>query len=307
MHPLAQAAQPGTLDALVESIQSLPWAAHALAIAGLTAGLILWAMGRRVLRPIFCVLGAITGAGLGFVAIPSTGWTHIGSIPSPFVGLFAGGTAGAVVGFVLYRFAVAISFAVVASLAGVLISAASLQLSPQAQDAAGAAVESYRQRLAEHDKEHVAATAPRESPVAESPERRLARDAAERAQTFLQALGSELQSRWTALPARSRFIVLLSGVAGLGIGFLTGLVMPARSAAAVTAAFGSAVWIPSGVWLSSVLDLPGRGLLDLGPTVWLAAWVVVAAIGFVVQMTGTARRKGDASGKPKPHPDRKAD
>lgn len=303
---LAQAAQAGTLDALVEAIRSLPWAAHALATGGLIAGLILWAMGRRVLRPIFAVIGALTGGGLGFFVLPAIGPATIAGVPAPFLGLFVGGVLGIVGAYVLYRFAVAISFAAVAGLAGILIAASALHLQPEAKGATEAALDSARQRLAEAEQEHTAAMAtPEAQPPPRSTEQKILNDAGQRARAFLNALADEFQSRWGALPARSRLIVLLSAVGGTGLGLMLGLLMPTRSAAAVTACFGSAVWLPSAVWLTSVLALPGRGLLDLGALAWLITWIVVATLGFVVQMTGSAKKAkpaAKAQGESKPNP-----
>lgn len=300
---LAQAAQSGTLDALVESIRSLPWAAHALATGGLVAGLVLWAMGRRVLRPIFAFIGALTGGGLGFFVLPAVGPSTIAGVPAPFLGLFIGGVLGIVAAYVLYRFAVAISFGAVAGLAGILIAASALHLQPEARGATEAALDSARQRLAEADQEHAAAMAPLDRQPKPPEDGRILKDAGQRARAFLEALADEFQTRWGALPARSRLIVLLSAVGGTGLGFLLGLLMPTRSAAAVTACFGSAVWLPSAVWLTSVLALPGRGLLDLSALAWLITWIVVATLGFVVQMTGGAKKpkpgaKPQAEGKP---------
>ena len=284
---LAQTAA-GPLDALAESIRSLPWAAHALAGVGLTAGLILWAMGRQVLRPVFCILGAVIGGGMGFFFLPLLAPATVWDIPTPLLGLGAGSILGAASAFGLYRFAVAISFASVTALGGILISVVTLQLTTQATDATSAALGAARQHLAQLDQEHAAAVAP-PPPVVQLQDSRaqaLARDAAERARAFLGALGSEFGTRWESLPGQSRAIVLMSTVGGAFVGFLLGVLMPARSAAAVTAGFGGAVWLPSAVWLSSLLHLPGRGLMDLSATAWLIAWVVVALIGFTVQMSG---------------------
>jgi hypothetical protein len=283
---LAQTAA-GPLDALAESIRSLPWAAHALAGVGLTAGLILWAMGRQVLRPVLCILGAVVGGGAGFFLLPLVTPAEVWEVPTPLLGLGVGSIMGAASAFGLYRFAVAISFASVTALAGVLVSVVTLQLTTQATDATTAALDAARQHLSQLDQEHQAALAP--PPAAQLQDTRaqaLARDAADRARAFLSALGSEFGTRWESLPGQSRAIVLMSTLGGAFVGFLMGVVMPTRSAAAVTAGFGGAVWLPSAVWLSSLLHLPGRGLMDLSATTWLVAWVVVALIGFTVQMSG---------------------
>lgn len=228
---------------------------------------------------------------MGFFFLPLITPAEAWGIPTPLLGLGTGAIVGATSAFGLYRFAVAISFASVTALAGVLISVTALQLSPQANEATHAAMDSASRHLAQLDQEHADALAgPPPPPAAvqlqDSRAQALARDAAGRARAFMSALGDEFGSRWDTLPGQSRTIVLMSTVGGALFGFLMGLLMPTRSAAAVTAGFGGAVWLPSAAWLSSLIHLPGRGLMDLSATSWLIAWAVVALIGFTVQMSG---------------------
>ncbi len=281
----------GTVDELAAAVRSLPWAAHALAAGGLVSGLILWCIGRKVLKPIYATIAGLAGGAFGFFGLPLTGLDYVASIPSPYVGLAIGGVLGLVIGVALYRFAVAVSFGAAAGLAGILISATALNLQPQAREATRAAIAALEQQMADVEAEHAAAVQPAEPPSPEAKQQGAAQAVADQAKAFLSALGEEFSSRWAALQAGDRIVVLGSGAFGIGLGVILGLIMPVRSAMAVTAMFGSAVWLVSAVWLLNAVDSPGRELLDRGAAGWLVIWTAVALIGFIVQRSGLPGKK----------------
>jgi hypothetical protein len=114
------AADPG-------SVTNLPWVAHAVIAVALAAGIIMWLSGAKLLKPVFCVLGAMAGGGIGFLLGP-TATSSVFGVPSPYVGLAVGGLMGFVTGIALFRFAVAISTGLAFGIAGLLVSVTYLNL-----------------------------------------------------------------------------------------------------------------------------------------------------------------------------------
>lgn len=282
----------GSIDALVASIQGLPWAAHWVAVAAVVAGLLLWGVGRQVVKPLFCLIGGIAGGVGGFLGASLVGIEQIGTVPAPFVGLGLGGVLGMAVAASLYNFAVAVGFGAVAGLTGVLVAATVLELHTEARTAIDAAIGVQQQRLADFDSERAAILAQLDTAARPAPAKTASGNSlTERARALASGLGEEFQSRWGTLDPRSQFIVALAGLGGAGMGFLIGLLLPGRSAAAATALLGSAVWLTGGVWLAGALDLPGREFLDRGPKEWLIVWLSVAGVGLAVQLQGMGSSK----------------
>ncbi len=278
---------PGSIDALAASIQGLPWAAHWVAVAAVVAGLLLWGVGRQVVKPLFCLIGGIGGGIAGFLLASMTGVDAVGTVPSPMLGLGIGGLLGLCIAASLFNFAVAVGFAVVAGISGILVSATVLELQNEARSALDATIAVHSQNMAGFDSERAA--------ILHQPREGLGAGAAAsltgRARELAWGLGGELQSRWGTLDPRSQFIVGLSALGGAGVGFLIGLLLPHRSAAAATALLGSAVWLTGGVWLAGALDAPGREFLDRGPKEWLIVWLGVAGLGLAMQLQGMSRHK----------------
>ena len=128
------------------------------------------------------------------------------------------------------------------------------------------------------------------------------------AQQLYASARASLSESWNATPVGHRLWISAAGVMGLLLGTLAGIAMPLWAAAAVTSLVGSAVMLPSGVWLAHAFDVPGRGVLDLSPLSWALVWLIIAMIGFVVQSQGllpdtTPAGAGRKKGKKKPKRD----
>lgn len=123
-----------------------------------------------------------------------------------------------------------------------------------------------------------------------------ARDAAENAAakvgSFWGAARSAWSEWWDSVPARNRPWIIGSTLAGVTVGTVLGLLLPAWSAGAVTALAGSAIWLPCALWLGTAWGVPGfvgRGgasLTGLSTGGWIAVWLVVAVIGVACQWYG---------------------
>lgn len=336
--PLDDLAQPltalhGVGDA-VEQLRALPWVAHALAAGALATGIVLWLIGRRVLKPMVVVLCALLGGAIGFVALPMT--PLAGSV-SVYIGLLVGAAAGALLGALLYKFSMAIGLGLVLGVAAPLTVAAVMSFKadqhtpPPDADDTGAAIasepdgdaesgqfparitEEVIRRQIDNLRKQLNGDPPSELPAEESTEAAadatteppadtaaledVMRSAAERVQAFAQAVGSDVATGWGQLSPRHRLILTGSAGVGLALGIILGVVLPTWSAGMVTALLGAGVWLAAGSWLALAVAAPGSEHLQRPAREWLVIWLAVAALGMVVQWAGLARRKKSKKSK----------
>jgi hypothetical protein len=111
---------PDTAHGVLEALQALPIGMHVTIGVGLIAGLMLWLFGRRVIRPVFVVVGMAAGAGIGLLLTPTLGLPAIGPLAPPYVGLAAGSVVGLIAAAILFRMTMAVAAAAVLAIAGVL-------------------------------------------------------------------------------------------------------------------------------------------------------------------------------------------
>jgi uncharacterized membrane protein len=261
-------------------LRSLPAAAHILVALGLGAGLVLWLCGRVVLRPLFGVFGALIGGAVGFLALPGVGQETVFGFPSPYAGLVIGGVIGLVLAIVLYRFALAIAMALVLGLVAVLAAGVYLDSQPLKQAAATAREALPKPpALKEAERLHIDREHAKEA----------ARTAAGQVRQFLDQRGDSISAAWSQVPVSQRVTIVIAGLAGVLGGFFVGLLMPKRSAAAATALLGSALWLPCLGWILAALGTPWADITQRQSLVWLAIWLGVAAVGFIVQVSGLGR------------------
>ena len=265
------------------ALRSLPAAAHILVALGLGAGLVLWLVGRVVLRPVFGFIGCLIGGSVGFFALPAAGPETLFGFPSPYAGLLIGAVLGLLAGILLYRFALAILMSLVVGLAGVLAAGVYLDSQEVNTAAANARAGIRAPALEEAEKLHLSKDMTRDQ-VNET-----AQTVASQVRVFLDARSEELSASWSQIPAAHRVTLVISGLAGSLAGFLLGLLAPKKSAAGATALFGSGLWLPCLGWILSSLGVGGVDITQRSPTVWLIVWFVAAAIGFAVQTSGIGK------------------
>lgn len=306
----------------LEGLSSIPWGIHAAVALAMAVGLVIWLVGQRMVKPLLVGLAAVLGAGLGGLLVPSTTW---GSSLSVWHGLGIGGFAGLIVGLLLYRSAMAVGFGVVMGAALPLAAATVLQFYPVGGDAGRAATEHWNEfEHAVGEWERVSVSPPmgalgavdlgtvRIRPASfmdDAVEAGGVAEAIENAPENLRPAAAAISAAWSnatarvregweQLPAPHRAIVGFAGVLGLAGGVILGLIMPAWAAAGVTSLFGSAVWLPSFVWLSNAMSAPWKQSLDRSPATWLAIWVGAAVLGMIVQWSGVLGSGKKPAGKP---------
>lgn len=313
---------------LVERLQSLPLEVHGVVGLTLVAGLLMWAWGWRVLKPMTVVVSALAGAYAASLVAPSLGLAENVKIEAI---VLAGFALGSLAGLLVYRSAMALGCGVVVAVAAPLV--ASVVLAPESAggDSEGqlaleeqylngvevayadypedleTGVQTRRVAAGIRDlmREATGTAANEESDAglgAAALGNELPGDEAEsgdddsgpvaRLKRFVGAVAEEAQVHWNALPERHRFVYGTASIAGLAVGVMIGLVLPGRAAGAVTSLFGAAVWLPCFVWLSGAWSMPWRDALGrLDGRGWLIVWGVASVTGMALQWRGMRRAR----------------
>lgn len=312
------------LAAVTLAEATLPWGGEAVLVAGLVAGLVLWLLGSRVLKPVFAVLGMALGGFAGAVLLPLTPMPafEVGgfSIGPGLIGLAIGAILGGLAAAGLFRVMMVISGGLVFAVAGTLAGLVYLQHAPmpegegtalqqtledagevasgtagdlrsQTEDARAQVADALR-GLAEDvagDEAERRADETADGLLSEEAQAQL-RDAAERSRAFLAEVRDTAREAWDARTPRERMVALGSCVAGLLFGLIAGVLFPRRMTALVTALLGGAVWMFCAASLA-------RAMTGFEPAwsaqTWTVLWVGTAVIGLVLQLGVIGRRGGD--------------
>jgi len=273
------AAQPPMLDAM-------PISVHGLSVVAITAGVVLWLLGSKVVKPIFAILGLVIGSGMGFVVAPVViGPDEFYGVATPIYGLAGGALVGLIGAIAMFRFTIAIAAAVVFATASIFGATIYLQHVDARQTAEALGIDPRAVDVAEalEPDEMLLEGIPMrgdESGDDDTPKSPLA----EKIRIFLDTLAVEVGEVWRQIPPLDRLVMLGGGAIGAAIGLLFGLVMPKRSAALVTALAGSAMLLAGMTWMSSGFNMPGAEQLAHAPKRWVIVWLVLALLGFVWQI-----------------------
>jgi hypothetical protein len=259
--PILQAARDQATSAI-----DLASAFPALAIT-LGIGLALWLVGDRLFRPAASLLGALVGALLGLTLSANWQGDLAPGVPAPYAAIGIGALLGLAVGAAMYRLAVGGAAALtLAGVAGAIAGAVALAEPPAQALERPETIKEARAQAAQV--EHAAF----------DPDATLStlRSAAESAR-------SSLRAEWQAVPEHARNMILAASILGSVLGFALGVIRPRTAGPAVAALAGSALWLGA---TTALLIQTGRGAPPLPtarPGAWLAAWLLVALVGFAVQ------------------------
>lgn len=301
----------------VAFVQGLPPAGHvALAVAFL-GGLVLWAFGAKVIKPIFAVTGLIIGAFAGMLLAAVVGVGTVAGIGGWVIAALIGAAIGLVVALVLTKLAIIFTAAGAFGLVGVGLGLVYVQLTGGPTD------------VPRPDKNTLApADAPPdrdgdgrllfEDPISGNfvtladllgeYDRPLHVEKAERARVIAARLQAVSRSaldlfarRWHGLSTNQRVAFVGAMLGGVAFGLVAGFFLPKRSTALITAIGGSATLLIAGVGL--VEGVPwfaaGRPYVQQSPTAWGVVWVVVAALGLVVQLCLLQKPRSSGKGDSK--------
>lgn len=293
------------------SLRTLPPAGLVVVIGLLVGGLLMWAFGGRLVKPMYGFLFGIVGAVAGLFVPASMG---LGI--NPYVGIGVGAVVGALAGILFFRLSMAAALASAGAVLAPTVAVAAMWFNSPAP----AGTSNEGSALAESDL--FLTGVPRE-PGAEgetarlpwfldslgpgSPEATdaalglmsddpaveeaidaavaLARSAADRLRAFAGELLDEGRAAWSGVPERQRLILALAAAIGALGGFVLGMSFPKKVAAVGSAFLGAGVWAPTAARIMTDFSLPGAGSLPATARGWLALWLILAAIGMALQWT----------------------
>lgn len=282
--------------------QSLPEGGSVPLGVALMAGLMLWLVGARVIKPVFFLFGLAIGSFAGTTILPLTGLPtfHPGGITlTPGVtGLICGGILGALVSLAMFRLVIAFTSALAFAAAGVLGAFIFLHFNPtisddpsQMQSALAESGESVagittslNEQITREAAERSVQLLDQDNKLLDEETKQQLKDAATRSKEFLVHMSEVIKEDLNERPTRDKLIASSAGFAGLAFGLLIGVVMPRRTTALVTSLLGSAVCLASVTALLTARSGQRPEFLDQSAVVWASGWVILAILGLMVQL-----------------------
>lgn len=294
--------------------QSLPEGGSVPLGVALMAGLLLWIMGARVIKPVFFLFGLAIGGFVGTTLIPLIGFPNLElgglSISPSVIGLICGGIIGALCALAMFRLVIAMTSACAFAVAGVVGALIFLHYNPTIADGDPSANESALVDSGESTlngltnslSDDITREAAERSVDSLDPEgnilnedtKQQLKDAAERSRQFLSDLGATISNELDQRPTRDKMIGFSAGFAGFAFGLLIGVVLPKRTTALVTSLFGSAVCMASTSALLTASNGERPDYLNQSATVLAIVWVILTGIGLMIQL-GFITKKSNGS------------
>ena len=310
-HPFAKPAPDGSqqythmepVQSTIILAQSLPEGGSVPLGMALMAGLLLWLVGARVIKPVFFLFGLAIGAFVGTTILPLTGLPtfHPGGITlTPGVtGLIAGGILGSLVSLAMFRLVIAITSSLAFAAAGVLAAMIFLHFNPtitdtdpsaspeslvESNDSIDGMHTSLNEEISRQAAERSVDLLDQDNKVFDDETKQQIKDAATRSKEFVEHMYNTIKADLDQRPTRDKLIALSAGFAGLAFGLLVGVMMPKRTTALVTSLFGSAVCIASVTALLTARSGQRPEFLNQSAVIWAAAWVILTIVGLMVQL-----------------------
>jgi len=306
-----------TPDTTLILAQSATHASHVLPEGGsvplgtaLMAGLLLWLVGARVIKPVFFLFGLAIGAFVGTTILPLTGlptFTPGGVTLTPGItGLIAGGILGSLVSLAMFRLVIALTSAMAFAAAGVLGAMIFLHFNPtitegeltdtetalvETTDSLAGITTSLNDTINREAAQHASDLIDQDNKVLDDDTKQQLKDAAARSKEFVEQMYNTIKADLDQRPTRDKLIALSSGFAGLAFGLLVGVVLPKRTTALVTALFGSAVCMASITALLTARSGARPDFLNQSAVTWAIAWVILTIVGLMVQLGFLTRSK----------------
>jgi len=288
--------------------QTLPEGGSVPLGMALMAGLLLWLVGSRVIKPVFFLFGLAIGAFVGTTIIPLTGLPSfdIGGITlTPGVtGLLAGGILGSLVSLAMFRLVIAMTSAMAFAAAGVLAAMIFLHFNPtistgdpseteialaESADSLAGITTSLNEEISRQAAEQAVNLLGDDGEILDDDTKQQLKDAATRSKEFVEHMYNTIKADLDSRPTRDKLIALSSGFAGLAFGLLVGVMMPKRTTALVTSLFGSAVCMAATTALLTARTGARPGFMNQSAVIWAVAWIVLTVLGLMVQLGFLAR------------------
>ncbi len=316
------------VDNIAQAINEMPTAGMIPVGLALITGLLLWAAGRKILLAAFAVIGLVIGVAAGWVIGELLGLEGMEIWIPTIVGGVIFACIAALASKLVIALALALTLGIAAPLATMTVSQM-VDTSDAGQESASPVTDEELETLPlpdevadwlrnndpdaksepplpadEEDAENlpedestdtnlpleIGAAALGES--LEIPEKALLY--VDHIKHIADQLLASVETNWQATPSTSRSIVVASGIGGLLLGMLLGVLARNFSTVVVTAFSGSLLWLSCAWTLANHVGVP-EGLWMPGSSAsWLVWWMVTAVIGLAIQWT-LYRKRADKS------------
>ncbi|MEZ6164870.1 MAG: hypothetical protein R3B67_10585 [Phycisphaerales bacterium] len=293
--------------------QTLPQGGSVPLGVALMAGVLLWIMGARVIKPVFFLLGLAIGGFVGATLMPLIGFPDIDlggvTFTPTVVGLVCGGVIGSLCSLAMFRLVIAMTSAIAFAAAGVVGALIFLHYNPTIGEGDPSATETA---LVESGEDIASATSTlndaitreaaerasnlldQDGTILDEDAKQQLKDAAARSKEFLEQMGRTISDELEKRPTRDKMIASSAGFAGLALGLLIGVVMPKRTTALVTSLFGSAVCMASTSALLTARSGERPEYLDQSAMVWAMIWILLTGIGLMIQLGFITKKTNNA-------------
>ncbi|MEM1183735.1 MAG: hypothetical protein AAGI53_01915 [Planctomycetota bacterium] len=292
----------------VTLVQGLPASVHLGLTAAFLGGLVLWAAGAKVVKPIFSLLGVLVGGFVGLIVAGALGLGSFGGVGGWLITTLIGGIICLVVTLSIVKMAIVFTAAATFCLVGFggglvyvqLTGGPESEVAPPAddneRDSSGGLLfnDPRTDSLVPISKLFDDGTNETIEKVEE------ARVVAMRVQAIVRSGFDLIHRHWTALGTDQKAAVAGSTLGGLALGLAAGFFFPKRSTAVITALAGSASFLISGAalieglpWLESARPaVEGKS-----PIFWAIVWSVTATVGLLVQLNLISKKKSKKKDK----------
>lgn len=251
-------------------------------------GTVLWLVGGRLMKAASVVTFALAGGALGFAA-PAEYALDL----HPFLTAGLGLVLGAFFGALLFRFSMAATLSMALSMAVVAAVGISRDLPDRAPEALRPVKASslLNSPSGADPTVYIARSSEPADATGSSPEDGAWNQTAARLAQVGSAVADEAERRWTMLEPDDRHALRLGALAGAVFGFGIGLMAPLFAASVVTAAAGVALALATGASLAVSHNLPLVDRLPETAPAWAVLWLLLTAIGTLIQCAPGDSRK----------------
>lgn len=315
------------MNGLADNFQSIPYATLIASLILLIIGLILWAAGRRVLRPAFGAIAFLGGIGSGWAA-----GVRFDLGVSLWVTALIAAFLFMCVAILAYRAMIATGMALVLTIIAPLaiwggaelrggVEVASLGSEAESEQSLTSqlpiledAIDSWWEREdapreenpekdnTTDDDPDSGESASADPPAGFDPITDMlplpinpallgaTGDQVEQAAGYLATVSHWSQSMWSRTPEGLRPGMIIAAIAGALTGFLVGTLASSISVSIVTAFGGSLLWMTSSAVFAREMGLADNLYTMLSAPGWLLLWGVSGIIGLSIQWTYQSRR-----------------
>ncbi|MCH8823837.1 MAG: hypothetical protein IH984_10055 [Planctomycetes bacterium] len=314
------------VDNIAQAINDMPTAGMIPVVLALITGLLLWAAGRKILLYAFAVIGLIIGVAAGWVIGELIGLEGM----EIWIPTIVGGAIFACIAALASRLVIALALALTLGIAAPLATMTISQMADTAdsgQESSPPITDAELETLPLPDEvadwlknynpdNNSKTPSPADEDAEKPPDEPFTADLPmelgaaalgekleipEEAQLYVDhikhianQLITSVETNWENTPSTSRSVVVGSGIVGLLLGMLLGVLAKNFSTVVVTAFGGSLLWLGCAWTLANHLGVPEGPWMPGSSASWLMWWMVTAVIGLAIQWT-MHRKRADKS------------